>query len=248
MPPPGIGICDFLFGCLATIASVVIRRPATEAACCNAVRDDLGRVDNAGGDFDVGFTLGIEAIGLELIFQHLADDDRAFHARVLDDLTDRCLARSTILMPAWMSGSSFFSLSIALRARSRATPPLGTMPSSTAARVALRASSTRSLFSFTSISVAPPTRMTATLPACIPTLPDRSVLDELLRLSNTSWQRLASLRLPGVREHLFELDVARAWFLVPHNPLFDWIKKRHRYTPKWREPRMRQRADRARTH
>src|ERR1700743_3638333 len=38
------------------------------------------------------------------------------------------------------------------------------MPSSTAALVAFSASSTRSLRSFTSISVAPPTRITATPP------------------------------------------------------------------------------------
>ena len=42
------------------------------------------------------------------------------------------------------------------RARSSATPPPGTMPSSTAARVALSASSTRAFFSFISVSVAAP--------------------------------------------------------------------------------------------
>ena len=45
-----------------------------------------------------------------------------------------------------------------------ATPPPGTMPSSTAARVALSASSTRCFFSFSSVSVAAPTRMMATPP------------------------------------------------------------------------------------
>ena len=48
--------------------------------------------------------------------------------------------------------------------RSSATPPPATMPSSTAARVAWRASSTRAFFSFISISVAAPTRITATPP------------------------------------------------------------------------------------
>ena len=43
-------------------------------------------------------------------------------------------------------------------------PPPATMPSSTAARVALSASVTRSFFSLTSVSVAPPTRRTATPP------------------------------------------------------------------------------------
>ena len=59
------------------------------------------------------------------------------------------------------------SFSSALMARSSATPPPGTMPSSTAARVACSASSTRSLRSFTSISVAPPTLITATPPASL---------------------------------------------------------------------------------
>src|SRR5207247_6594150 len=39
----------------------------------------------------------------------------------------------------------------------KATPPPGTMPSSTAARVACIASSTRAFFSFSSVSVAAPT-------------------------------------------------------------------------------------------
>jgi len=43
-----------------------------------------------------------------------------------------------------------------------ATPPPGTMPSSTAARVACNASSTRAFFSFISVSVAAPTSITAT--------------------------------------------------------------------------------------
>mmetsp|Transcript_26592 Transcript_26592/g.106495 ORF Transcript_26592/g.106495 Transcript_26592/m.106495 type:complete len:213 (+) Transcript_26592:310-948(+) len=49
-------------------------------------------------------------------------------------------------------------------AHSSARPPPGTMPSSTAARVALSASTTRSFFSATSTSDAPPTLMTATPP------------------------------------------------------------------------------------
>ena len=56
---------------------------------------------------------------------------------------------------------------LTLTDRSSATPPPGRMPSSTAARVACRASSFRSLRSFTSTSVAPPTRITATPPASL---------------------------------------------------------------------------------
>ena len=43
-------------------------------------------------------------------------------------------------------------------------PPPGTIPSSTAARVALSASSTLSFLSLTSTSVEPPTLITATPP------------------------------------------------------------------------------------
>ena len=64
----------------------------------------------------------------------------------------------------WSLLSALISPSI-LDARASATPPPGTMPSSTAARVACSASSTRSLRSFTSTSVEPPTRITATPPA-----------------------------------------------------------------------------------
>ena len=37
-PPPGIGGADSFFGSSATIASVVMRSPATDAAPCNATR------------------------------------------------------------------------------------------------------------------------------------------------------------------------------------------------------------------
>ena len=47
------------------------------------------------------------------------------------------------------------------------TPPPGTMPSSRAARVAWRASSTRCFLSFISVSVAAPTLTTATPPASL---------------------------------------------------------------------------------
>ena len=70
-------------------------------------------------------------------------------------------------MPAWTSAMSLLRPATAALARSSAMPPPGTMPSSTAARVAFRASSTRSFFSFTSTSVEPPTRITATPPASL---------------------------------------------------------------------------------
>src|SRR4029078_2086451 len=59
------------------------------------------------------------------------------------------------------------TFSSALRQRMRATPPPGTTPSSTAARVALSASSTRAFFSFISVSVAAPTLIRATPPTSL---------------------------------------------------------------------------------
>ena len=73
--------------------------------------------------------------------------------RALDD-------RGTRLLVA-LDDSSSLSASAAF---SSATPPPGTMPSSRAARVAWRASSTRCFFSFISVSVAAPTLTTATPP------------------------------------------------------------------------------------
>ena len=44
--PPPIGNQWAFFGVSATIASVVISRPATDAASCSAVRNDLRRLDD----------------------------------------------------------------------------------------------------------------------------------------------------------------------------------------------------------
>jgi len=79
------------------------------------------------------------------------------------------IARSTILMPASWSVFSPFRPAIACLARISATPPPATMPSSTAARVACSASSTRAFFSFISTSVAAPTLISATPPASFAT-------------------------------------------------------------------------------
>ncbi len=77
------------------------------------------------------------------------------------------MARATIPTPVRSSSVSVLSLRSAVRdapARSRATPPPATMPSSAAALVACIASSTRAFFSFISVSVAAPTLMRATPP------------------------------------------------------------------------------------
>ena len=54
----------------------------------------LGRVDDALGDHvDIFLGLGIEAVGLRLVLEDLADHDRAFDAGILGDLADRGLQR-----------------------------------------------------------------------------------------------------------------------------------------------------------
>ena len=170
MPPPWLCPApSSFFGASAMAASVVIIRPATEAASCSAVRTTLaGSMTPLLHHVDVLVGLGVEAEGWPTRLQHLADHDRAFDAGVLGDLADRGLQRA-----AHDGDAGFLVVVVALEAVqalaafSSATPPPGTMPSSTAARVALRASSTRSFFSFTSTSVAPPTRITATPPASL---------------------------------------------------------------------------------
>mmetsp|Transcript_26251 Transcript_26251/g.73440 ORF Transcript_26251/g.73440 Transcript_26251/m.73440 type:complete len:271 (-) Transcript_26251:702-1514(-) len=70
----------------------------------------------------------------------------------------------TMALPTFWSKMRKSSASSFLEAYKSALPPPGTMPSSTAARVALRASFKRSFTSWTSTSDAPPTLMTATPP------------------------------------------------------------------------------------
>ena len=77
------------------------------------------------------------------------------------------IARFTICTPVASSAFSVLIFSRAFLARTSATPPPATIPSSTAARVACNASSTRSFFSFISTSEAAPTYSTATPPASL---------------------------------------------------------------------------------
>ena len=79
-------------------------------------------------------------------------------------LTGWCKAVFKISKPTFSSSFSASTLSKALAALSKVTPPPGTMPSSTAALVASTASLTRSWVSLSSISVAAPTLITATPP------------------------------------------------------------------------------------
>src|SRR6188472_2521168 len=96
---------------------------------------------------------------------HLADHDGTLDASILGDLPNRRLQRpADDADPGLLVFIVAFDLQ-GFRRHSKATPPPGTMPSSTAARVAFSASSTRSFLSFTSVSVDPPTLITATPPA-----------------------------------------------------------------------------------
>ncbi len=70
----------------------------------------------------------------------------------------------TIFIPVATSPSASISATLLYTLRS-AVPPPDTIPSSTAARVEFNASSIRSLRSFSSVSVAAPTLITATPPA-----------------------------------------------------------------------------------
>mmetsp|Transcript_72380 Transcript_72380/g.156547 ORF Transcript_72380/g.156547 Transcript_72380/m.156547 type:complete len:320 (+) Transcript_72380:173-1132(+) len=85
----------------------------------------------------------------------------AFWAIWMQGCLSAALMAST---PTCWSRLSSFRASSFLDARRSAVPPPGTMPSSRAAFVAQSASFRRSLVSFTSTSLAPPTLMTATPP------------------------------------------------------------------------------------
>ena len=109
--------------------------------------NNLGRIDNALAHEIAEFAgLSVEAIGISVLVQDLADHDRAILARIDYNLARRpaqCLPHDLDTVPLVLVRASVFSS--ALVARSSATPPPGKMPSSTAARVACTASSTRSL-------------------------------------------------------------------------------------------------------
>src|SRR5262245_10955832 len=88
MPPPGppgmVGLC--FFGSSATMASVVMSRPATEAAPCSGAHY-FGRVDDALRDeIAVLARLRVIAVGVGVLLQDLADHDRAVLAGIDGDL------------------------------------------------------------------------------------------------------------------------------------------------------------------
>src|SRR5207237_7400468 len=126
---------------------------------------DLCRVDDPHlHHIPVLARIRVKAEVLLLRLAEPSDDNGALEARILAIWrSGSSSARFTIFTPM-ASSSSTLIFSIAGMHRIRATPPPGTMPSSTAARVACMASSTRAFFSLSSVSVAAPTLMTATPP------------------------------------------------------------------------------------
>src|SRR5436190_788194 len=74
-PPPMAGMPPSFFGFSATIASVVISSPAID--------------DALGEHVDVLAVLGVEAVGILILFEDLADDDGPVLARIDRDLARR---------------------------------------------------------------------------------------------------------------------------------------------------------------
>ena len=122
----------------------------------------FGRIDDTGfNHIDIFFFKGIEAYAVFRCFD-LSDDDRAFEAGVFSDLTERSFNSAFDEVDTGLNVAFFFEF---VEGREDVDePPPDTIPSSTAARVALRASSRRYFLSFNSTSVAAPTSMTATPP------------------------------------------------------------------------------------
>ena len=108
---------------------------------------DLGRVDDTGGDHvAVGLAVGVVAIAELAARTDLLVDDGAIHTAFSAIWRiGACRALAMMEAPVFSSPESFAtSFSTAGIAFTNAVPPPATMPSSTAARVAFSASSTRS--------------------------------------------------------------------------------------------------------
>ncbi len=94
MPPGGMPGADFGSGRSPTIASVVISKPATEAASCNATRTTLvGSMIPARDHVLVLAGLCVKAEIRVVLVGQPADDDRALTPGILRDLAHRRLDR-----------------------------------------------------------------------------------------------------------------------------------------------------------
>jgi len=154
-------------GCAAVVRLRLAGQQATEAAFCRAERTTLVGSNTPALSSSSYFSVAALKPNSPLPPRTLSKTT-APSKPVLAAIWRRgsSMARLSTATPTfWVSFRS--SLAKAFWARSRATPPPTTTPSSTAARVAFRASSTRAFFSFISASEAAPTLMTATPPASL---------------------------------------------------------------------------------
>ena len=93
-PPPGMPPWLFFCGISATIASVVIRSPATDAAPWIAERTALaGSITPLLTRLPYSASLGVEAPVVLVLLEDLADNDRAVFAGIGRDLARRGLDR-----------------------------------------------------------------------------------------------------------------------------------------------------------
>src|SRR3990167_5416507 len=169
-PPPPISSLDCGFSAIS--ASVVRSRPATLDAFCIALL-----VTFAGSTIPASIMSQYSSLAASnpfapfssLTFPTTMDPSHPAFAAI--PLKGSSSALLTMLTPAFSSSSAPWNPSTAFIALMRATPPPATIPSSTAALVALSASSTLAFFSFISASVAAPTPITATPPASLSHLP-----------------------------------------------------------------------------
>jgi len=120
-------------------------------------------VSSLSGDEKTGADIILRA--LEAPLRQIADN-AGIDGSVVADEVRRMMSAPVFSSPERLL-TTFDTASVQ---RSKATPPPGRMPSSTAARVAWRASSTRAFFCFMSASVSAPTLMTATPPASLASL------------------------------------------------------------------------------
>ena len=156
---------DLSSGFSATVASVVSSNPATDEAFCSAVRTTLvGSTIPALMRSSKSPLAALKPLAPRPPRTLSSTMEPSSPALVAIQRSGSCTARRMMLTPTCSSSLTLTAPSVFADARIRATPPPGTIPSSTAARVACSASSTRAFFSFISISVAAPTWMTATPP------------------------------------------------------------------------------------
>mmetsp|Transcript_16921 Transcript_16921/g.39083 ORF Transcript_16921/g.39083 Transcript_16921/m.39083 type:complete len:210 (+) Transcript_16921:85-714(+) len=173
MPPIGgaLAIAPPSAGLSTIIDSDVVRRPATEAASTIPVRVTLvgsmmpAAIISVKTPFCASKPCSTAVPSLISSPTITAPSSPAFEAIVDNGARRAFMTISTPICWSMFLAAFFLTASNLVEQCNRAFPPPGTIPSSTAARVAFNASTTRSFFSPTSTSEAPPTRMTATPPA-----------------------------------------------------------------------------------